>query len=69
MLDIRHRQQRGVFGPSELNLFKRVLTRLDSDQLDEVARSSMAQRVMANYMAGISDENELVETSRQPLGR
>lgn len=69
MLHENHREQRGVFGPEELALFNRVLKTLESDYLDKASRSSMAQRVMANYMAGIRDETELVEASRQPLGR
>jgi hypothetical protein len=69
MLDVNHRRRSGVFGPTELDLFERVLAKLGCDQRDEATRSSMVQRVMANYMAGIRDESELVETSRQPLGR
>lgn len=69
MLDVNHGRHSGVFGPTELDLFERVLAKLGCKQLSEAARSSMAQRVMANYMAGISDESELVEISRQPLGR
>jgi hypothetical protein len=68
MPDVDHRRH-GVFGPTELDLFERVLAKLGCDQRDEATRSSLAQRVMANYMAGIRDESELVETSRQPLGR
>jgi hypothetical protein len=69
MLDVNHRRHGGVFGPTELDLFERVLAKLGWDKLGEPTRSSMAQRVMANYMAGIKDESELVETSRLPLGR
>jgi hypothetical protein len=59
----------GTFEPSELDLFGRVLKRLRSHELTEDQRQDLAQRVMANYMAGIIDEDELVELSRRPLGR
>jgi hypothetical protein len=64
----RH-QDGGTFEPSELDLFGRVLKKLNSQELTEVQRQVMALRVMANYMAGITDEDELFELSRTPLGR
>lgn len=59
----------GTFGPAELDLFDRVLAKLKVNELAEQDREPLAQRVMANYMAGITDEDELVSLSRQPLGR
>jgi hypothetical protein len=50
-------------------MFAKVLDRLDVKDLGESDRQAMAQRVIANYMAGIKDEDELVELSRRPLGR
>jgi hypothetical protein len=63
------KNHRGAFGPAELVMFAKVLDRLDIKDLGESDRQAMAQRVIANYMAGIKDEDELVELSRRPLGR
>ncbi len=59
----------GAFRPSEVELLARVLDKLDVKQLDNAQREAVAQRVMANYMAGITDEADLILFSRQPLGR
>ncbi len=59
----------GTFGPAELDLFDRVLAKLKVNELTEQDREPLEQRVMANYMAGITDEDELASLSRQPLGR
>ncbi|TIV13782.1 MAG: circularly permuted type 2 ATP-grasp protein, partial [Mesorhizobium sp.] len=32
-------------------------------------REALASRILANFMAGIQDEEELVSLSRLPLGR
>jgi hypothetical protein len=61
-------QLRGTFNPAELDLFDRVLARLRVNDLS-ANREILAQRVMANYMVGITDEDELISLSRQPLGR
>lgn len=63
------RSQDGAFRPSELGLFSRVMERLKSKDLGDASQQELAQRVMANYMAGLTDEDELVEASRRPLGR
>jgi hypothetical protein len=63
------RQESGVFNPADLDLIDRVLKKLRSDELGEEKRRHLVQRVMANYMAGMTDEDELVEFSRRPLGR
>jgi hypothetical protein len=58
----------GVFQRSERELLGRVFEELKIDgQSDE--REAIASRVIANYMAGVTDETELVSLSRQPLGR
>jgi len=59
----------GIFDPSELALLGRVFEQLKrADQsFDEQGR--LASRIIANYMAGVADESELVALSRQPLGR
>jgi len=62
-------QQAGIFDPSELALLARVYERLkvESDSSDRL--EGLASRILANYMAGITDEAELVSLSKQPLGR
>lgn len=59
----------GSFRPSELELFDRVLTKLKVKEMSEAEQQALAQRVMANYMAGLIDEDELVNVSKLPLGR
>ena len=63
------REHKGTFGPAELVMFAKVLDRLDIREFGEFDRQAMAHRVIANYMAGITDEDELVELSRRPLGK
>lgn len=63
------RSRSGAFGPGQLQLLGRVLKRIGGDDLDDADRQAMAQRVMANYMAGFTDEDELITVSKQPLGR
>ncbi|OWK19593.1 hypothetical protein AJ88_40485 [Mesorhizobium amorphae CCBAU 01583] len=65
----RKAQDAGIFDPSELALLARVFERLklESDAPDRL--EGLASRILANYMAGILDEAELVSLSRQPLGR
>jgi hypothetical protein len=65
----QRKEHEGAFQPSELTLFGSVLERLRSKELKERDQQDLAQRIMANYMAGIRDEDELVEVSRRPLGR
>lgn len=59
----------GIFDPSELALLARVFEHLRLDNQQPEARAAMASRIIANYMAGIKDEAELVSLSKQPLGR
>ncbi|MER9871163.1 hypothetical protein NKJ35_29065 [Mesorhizobium sp. M0136] len=65
----RKAEDAGVFHPSELALLGRVFDRLKSDALSEQRREALASRVIANYMAGLVDEEELLSASRQALGR
>ncbi|TIT69147.1 MAG: hypothetical protein E5W90_02080 [Mesorhizobium sp.] len=68
-MPIRHKaQEAGHFDPSEVELLGRVFDQLKADLLPG-ARDALASRIIANYMAGVSDEAELVALSRQPLGR
>ncbi|PAP94431.1 hypothetical protein [Mesorhizobium wenxiniae] len=59
----------GVFNPSELALLGRVFDRLKIDGQSEQQRESLASRIIANYMAGVVDEEELLSASKQALGR
>ncbi|KRB27223.1 hypothetical protein ASD99_27000 [Mesorhizobium sp. Root695] len=59
----------GIFDPSELALLGRVFEQLKLQGQSPEARDAIASRIIANYMAGIKDEAELVLLSRQPLGR
>ncbi|MGX5839765.1 hypothetical protein ACWGTI_03460 [Mesorhizobium sp. ArgA1] len=59
----------GILHPDELALLGRVFEHL-ADQSESVdAQSRLASRIIANYMAGITDEAELITLSKLPLGR
>ena len=58
-----------IFTPSEVGLFGRVFERAKRKGDSEAHREALASRIVANYMAGITDEAELLALSRQPLGR
>ena len=69
-MPIRHKaHEAGVFDPSELALLRRVFEQLKLDGQTPDAREALASRIIANYMAGVTDEPELVSLSKQPLGR
>jgi len=59
----------GIFEPSELALLGRVFEHLKLGHQSPDARDALASRIIANYMAGVVDESELISLSRQPLGR
>lgn len=59
----------GIFDPSELALLGRVFDRLKLETQSPDARDALASRIIANYMAGVVDEGELLSLSKQPLGR
>ena len=59
----------GIFDESELALLERVFEQLKLDNQSPDAREAIASRIIANFMAGITDEDELVSLSKQPLGR
>ncbi|UVC18339.1 hypothetical protein [Mesorhizobium onobrychidis] len=58
-----------IFTPSEVGLFERVFERAKRKGDSEAHREALASRIVANYIAGITDEAELLALSRQPLGR
>ncbi|MCV3209391.1 hypothetical protein OHD62_23035 [Mesorhizobium sp. YC-39] len=57
-----------IFTPSEVGLFGRVFERAKRKGDSEAHREALASRIVANYMAGITDEAELLALSRQPPG-
>jgi hypothetical protein len=59
----------GVFNPTELALLGRVFNRLKTDGQSAQQRETLASRIIANYMAGVVEEEELFSASRLPLGR
>ena len=65
----RKAEEAGRFNPEELALLRRVFDRLAADHPSERQRDALASRIIANYMAGVVDEDELITISRQPLGR
>jgi len=65
----RKAREAGILQPSELELLGRVFEQLKLDGQSPEAREAIASRIIANYMAGVADEAELVALSRQPLGR
>lgn len=65
----RKAEAAAVFAPSELALLGRVFDRLKVDEKSEQEREALASRIIANYMAGVVDEQELFSVSRLPLGR
>ncbi|MER9328569.1 hypothetical protein [Mesorhizobium sp. M0488] len=65
----RKAEEAGVFYPSDLALLGRVFDRLTSEVLAEQRRQALASRIIANYMAGLVDEEEPLSASRQALGR
>ncbi|RWB91161.1 MAG: hypothetical protein EOQ52_06965 [Mesorhizobium sp.] len=65
----RRAEEAGVFTSSEVALLGRVFERLKSDGQSLERREALASRVIANFQAGITDEEELLSVSKLPLGR
>lgn len=65
----RKATEAGIFDESEVALLGRVFEQLKLDNQSPYAREAIASRIIANYMAGVTDEDELVSLSKQPLGR
>jgi hypothetical protein len=65
----RKAEEAGVFNPSEVALLGRVFDRLKIEGESEQRRESLASRIIANFEAGITDEEELGSASKLPLGR
>ncbi|RWN54259.1 hypothetical protein [Mesorhizobium sp.] len=65
----RKAEEAGIFDPSELDLLARAFEQLKLEGQSTGQREALASRIIANYMAGVTDETELISLSRQPLGR
>ncbi|MBZ9670917.1 hypothetical protein [Mesorhizobium sp. ES1-3] len=65
----RKATEAGILEPEELALLGRVFEQVTVNRQSPEALNALASRVIANYMAGVTDEAELVLLSRQPLGR
>ena len=65
----RKLKEAGNFTPSEMGLLGRVFDQAKREGDSDASREALASRIIANYMAGITDEAELLAVSRQPLGR
>ncbi|CDX11963.1 conserved hypothetical protein [Mesorhizobium plurifarium] len=62
-------REAGIFSSSEVALLARVFDRLKDEHQSPERREALASRVLANYLAGIRDEAELLSVSKRPLGR
>ncbi|RWD71665.1 hypothetical protein [Mesorhizobium sp.] len=62
-------KEAGVFSSSDLALLGRVFDKLKNEHQSAERREALASRLMANYLAGLRDEDELLTASKLPLGR
>lgn len=65
----RKAHEMGVFSATEIALFRRVFDQSGLPGETKAEQEARASRIIANYMAGIDDEAELVTLSIKPLGR
>ncbi|CDX39559.1 conserved hypothetical protein [Mesorhizobium plurifarium] len=62
-------REAGVFSSSDIALLGRVFDKLKDEHQSPERREALASRLLANYLAGIRDEAELLSVSKLPLGR
>ncbi|RWL44505.1 MAG: hypothetical protein EOR60_17955 [Mesorhizobium sp.] len=62
-------KEAGIFSSSEVELLGRVFDKLKDEHQSPERREAFASRLLANYLAGITDEAELLSVSKLPLGR
>lgn len=62
-------QEAGIFEPAELEFLARVFDRLKYEDQTADQLEALASRILANFMASIEGEEELVSLSRLPWGR
>ena len=60
---------RNTFTPDETAMLGRVFDNGAVEGETAEQKEARASRIIANYMAGITDEAELIELSRRPLVR
>jgi len=65
----RHAEDAGIINAAELELLGRVFDRLSIPGESEEDREARASRIIGSYLAGITDEDELVTVAKRPLGR
>jgi hypothetical protein len=65
----RKAAEAGIFQPTEIGLLGRVFDQTKVPAETATEQEARASRIIANYMAGITDEKELIALSRQALGR
>lgn len=65
----RKAQEAGVIRPSELELLGRAFDQTRVPGESESEREARASRILAYFLAGITDEEELRTLAKQPLGR
>ncbi|UVK57559.1 hypothetical protein DBIPINDM_008160 (plasmid) [Mesorhizobium sp. AR02] len=59
----------GIVDSAELALLGRVFDQMKTPNQSAESQSRLAARIIANFMAGVVDEAELIALSRQPLDR
>ncbi|MBZ9674610.1 hypothetical protein [Mesorhizobium sp. ES1-1] len=66
-----HRKAReaGIVKPTEIGLLFRVFDRTQGFNETPTEQEARASRIIANYTAGIMDEQELIALSRQAVRR
>jgi hypothetical protein len=65
----RGAKEAGIFNPPDVALLGRVFDKLKDENQTSDRREALASRLLANYLAGIRDEAELLSVSKLPLGR
>jgi hypothetical protein len=59
----------GIFSPADVAFLGRVFDKLKDEQQSPDQCEALASRLLANFLAGIRDEAELLSVSKLPLGR
>ena len=62
-------KETGIFSSSDVALLGRVFDKLKNEHQSPERREMLASRLLANYLAGLRDEDELLAASKLPLGR
>ncbi|RWL45312.1 MAG: hypothetical protein EOR60_15330 [Mesorhizobium sp.] len=65
----RRAKEAGVLSSSDVALLGRVFDKLKNEHQSPERREALASRLLANYLAGLRDEDELLAASKLPLGR